>query len=180
MALTRKQLRDMGLTAQQVDEIIAAHIDSVEAAKTALAEESNELRAQLEGLRTSSQQEKEALQAAFDGYRAAATRKDKLALMTEALKAAGANPAAAPLLAEHAALDGMNIESGVLTGAAEAVDSMKAQWAELFTAQTTEALPTLDPLGRKTGPLTLKDVEGMTEADINRHWAQVSGLLQKQ
>ena len=37
MALTRKALRDMGLTAQQVDEIIAAHMDSIDAVKSAAA-----------------------------------------------------------------------------------------------------------------------------------------------
>ena len=180
MALTRKQLREMGLTAQQVDEIISAHIETVEAAKTSLTDESNDLRARLEALRTSSQQEKDELQAAIDEFRAAATRKEKLALMTEALIAAGANPAAAPLLASTCPLDALTIVGGALMGAAEAADDLKSRWADLFTARTAEALPTLDPLGRKTGPLTRKDVEAMTEEDINRHWAQVSGLLQKQ
>ena len=180
MALTRKALRDMGLTAQQVDEIIAAHMDSIDAVKSAAATEAAELRSQLEALRSSSQEEQRALQAAFDDFRTQTTRKEKHALLLDALLAAGAHPAAAPLLASTAPLDAMALENGALSGAEEAISSLKNQWAGLFAQETTQPLPALNPPGRAHAILTKKDLESMSIEDINAHWGMVSGVLGQQ
>ena len=180
MALTRKALRDMGLTAQQVDEIIAAHMDSIDAVKSAAATEAAELRTQLEALRSSSQEEQRALQAAFDDFRTQTTRKEKHALLLDALLAAGAHPAAAPLLASSVPLDEMTLQEGALSGAEEAISSLKNQWAGLFAQETTQPLPTLNPPGRAHAILTKTDLESMSIEDINALWGLVSGVLGQQ
>ena len=74
----------------------------------------------------------------------------------------------------------MALENGALSGAEEAISSLKNQWAGLFAQETTQALPLLDPPARHNAILTKKDLESMSIEDINAHWGMVSGVLGQQ
>lgn len=176
MALTRKMLRDMGLEPAQVSEIIAAHLDSLDAAKATAAAESAALNDQLTAAQAEAQQAQDNLAA----YQAEVTRKDKVALLRQALIDAGANPAAAPLMAASVDLDALALENGALVSVSETIDALKSSWAELFTSQSVQPLPHLNPQVNGPAVLTRQDIDAMSLEDINRHWSAVSSALRDQ
>ena len=179
MTLTRKLLKSMGLAAAQVDEIIAAHVDSVDAVKASAAAESTALAQELATAKSAAAAELSALQSRFDAFRAQTLRAQKAALLTDALVAAGANPAAAPLMAGSVDLDALEMADGALTRTDETVSDLRARWSDLFARESVQPLPALDPHHAAPAVLTRRDVEAMSMEDINRHWSAVSTALRE-
>lgn len=180
MALTRKMLKEMGLTAQQVDGIIAAHIESLDGAKAAAQAEQAALSARLTQQATDAAAQLAEVRSAFDDYRRQVTRKEKSALLTAALVDAGANPAAAPLMASTADLDAMEIADGQLSRLPETVDGLRAAWRGLFCEEAVSPLPAVDPYLAAPAVLTRQDVAAMSPEDVNRNWSAVSAALRDQ
>ncbi|MBR4082528.1 MAG: hypothetical protein IKK21_12155 [Clostridia bacterium] len=180
MALTRKFLKNMGLTAQQVDEIIAAHLESLDGAKSAAQAEQATLAARLQQQETDAAARLAEVQSAFDGYRRDVSRREKSALLVAALVDAGANPAAAPLMAQSVDLDALEIADGQLSRLPETVDGLRAAWRGLFCEEAVSPLPAVDPYLAAPAVLTRQDVAAMSPEDVNRHWSAVSAALRDQ
>lgn len=188
MALTRRQLKEIGLPEETIDRIIAAHAESIAGLKAerdawreaaapnaALAEERDALKAQNEAL-TGWQEKAEALQAELDGRRAQelakAQRQAGEAALAEALAGCGANPKAIGLLMQAADPEALTADAA---GAATLAEQIKAQYAAFFAA------PERIPTGRVTPPVGggagMQDIERMSIEEINDNWSAVKSVL---
>ena len=168
MALTRKFLKNMGLTAQQVDEIIAAHLESLDGAKSAAQAEQATLAARLQQQETDAAARLAEVQSAFDGYRRDVSRREKSALLVAAL------------MAQSVDLDALEIADGQLSRLPETVDGLRAAWRGLFCEEAVSPLPAVDPYLAAPAVLTRQDVAAMSPEDVNRHWSAVSAALRDQ
>lgn len=177
MALTRKMLRAMGLNADQVDEVIAAHLESLDGAKSAAAQEVSQLTDRLRQQEEGASARLAEVTSAFDDYRRQVTRREKQALLLTALLDAGANPAAAPLMAQSMDPDALEIADGTLSRLPETVEDLRTRWSGLFAVTSTEPLPAIDPYHTAPAVLTRGDIETMSPEDVNRHWSAVSAAL---
>ena len=185
MALTRKLLKDMQLEDEKIEQIIAAHVATIEALKAerdAALTENEELHAQVEQLSTASQSAAE-VQAAFDAYRTQIETEKRLTArqqaLTAALTEAGANPQALPLLLDAITLPEEAWQDNALTNPAEALYPWRTKYAALFQVKSPLPVTRVAPPIHSGGLLTPADVKRMSAEDINRHWNAVKSALQR-
>ena len=177
MSLTRSLLKELQISPDAAERIIAAHAESIDA----LRQERDAARgeaAQLEGIRAalaemtqardeachardSAREELSALGGQFDSYRQQVeTEKHQQARhanLRAALQSAGANPHALdPLLTP-----------------------LKAQYGAFFAQPTRLPTDVVSPPVTAAPPLTKEDVRRMSQEDINRNWSSVCSVLSK-
>lgn len=170
MALTRKLLKDLGLTEEQIDSIIDAHTKTVEwlnGQVAALTEQKTAYEAaqtELDTLKSGDYQAKyEAVKRDFDSFKAQITAKEtaekKAAAYRERLEACGIDPKRFDAILKITDLSGVEVGAdGKLVDAA-AVDQRIAEEWSAFKVSTNvkgENVPTPPAGGNKT----------MTRADI--------------
>lgn len=147
MALTRKSLKAMGLTDEQVDSIIEMHTETVDGLKAykADAEKLPGVQAELDDLKKQVAENKDdgwkdkhdAVKKEFDDYKAAQTAKETKAAKETAyralLKEAGVNEKRIDAVLRVTDLDKIELENGAVKGAEEVKNAIKTEWAEFIT-----------------------------------------------
>lgn len=185
MALTRKLLKDMQLEDDQIEQIIAAHVASIEALKAerdAALTENEDLHAQMEQFSATNQSAAE-VQAAFDAYRTQieSTRQTEKAIgmIRLAMLQAGCNEKAIDLLIQAIDPATLEIENGRVKNEAAVIAELRAKYAAFFAQPVRMAAPAVRPPVPTGGALTREDISRMSADEINRNWNAVKGVLAK-
>ena len=146
MALTRKSLKAMGLTDEQVDSIIEMHTETVDGLKAykADAEKLHGVQKELDDLKKQAAENKDdgwkdkhdAVKKEFDDYKAAQTAKDAKAAKEAAyralLKEAGVAERRIDTVLRVTDLDKIELEDGKIKGADDVKNTIKTEWAEFI------------------------------------------------
>lgn len=146
MALTRKSLKAMGLTDEQVDSIIEMHTETVDGLKAykADAEKLPGVQKELDDLKKQVAENKDdgwkdkhdAVKKEFDDYKAAQTAKDTKAAKEAAyralLKEAGVAERRIDAVLRVTDLDKIELEDGKIKGADDVKNTIKTEWAEFI------------------------------------------------
>lgn len=177
MALTRKLLKGMGLTDEQIDTVIEAHTETVDGLK----EDVNKYKADAGKLATV-QKELDDLKAAGDGgykqkyedekkafedFKSAQTAKEtKVAKETayrELLKAAGVNEKRIPAVLKVTDLNSVELDGDKIKDAEKFTESIKADWADFIESSNTSGANTNNPPANNTG--NSKDLGSLSMED---------------
>ena len=169
MALTRKLLKGMGLTEEQMDTIIEAHTDTVDGLKSDLArykadaEKLPGVQAELENLKAKGddgwKEKHDRLKEEFDQYKKDGQEKEAKAAKEAAyraiLKDANLSEKGIEKAVKYAEWDKIELgEDGKLKGANDHIKAAREEWAEYVTTTTTTGAKTSTPPannGGKTG-----------------------------
>ena len=181
MALTRKLLKGMGLTDEQVDTIIEAHTDTVDGLKGEItryktdAEALTDVQKKLEKAeadlaavgKDSFKVKYDALKEEFEGYKTAQTQKEtkaaKEAAYRDLLKAAGVSEKRIDAVVRVSDVDALEMEDGKLKNPDQLTENIKTEWADFIGTTTTQGAPTITPPGgagaaqNNLGALSMKD-----------------------
>lgn len=189
MSLTRKQLREMALSDEAIDQIIRAHMDTVDALRqerdeaaeraAALTTERDTLQSRVDALTPLEEQVRQ-VQSDFDRYKAdaeaEAVSRRRQGRIRDALLRAGANEKALTLLS-----GAVNEAAVPPEEDAEALDALiapvKEQYADFFAQPVYLALPSLQPPQSTRGALTRHDISRMSAEEINDNWQAVRDVL---
>ena len=195
MSLTRKQLKDLQLDEAIIEEIIASHVSTIDglrserdaalAAAASVGEltcERDELRAQVENLTASLQEQREA-QTAFEEYLAKESeqrmREAKEAALRAALEEEGCNRCAVELILRQIDLDKAVLSDGSIVNAGELITPLKEKYAPFFARPARIPTPAVEPPVSSEGALDIGDVSRMSVEEINRNWSAVRSALSK-
>lgn len=169
MALSRKLLKGMGLTDEQVDTIIEAHTDTVDGLKADVskyktdAEKLSEVQKELDELKAKGddgwKEKHDKLKEEFDKYKtdvqAKETKAAKEAAYRAILKDANLSEKGIEKAVKYADWDKIELgEDGKLKGANDHIKAAREEWAEYVTTTTTTGARTSTPPannGGKTG-----------------------------
>lgn len=197
MALTRKSLKAMGLTDEQVDSIVEMHTETVEALKEQRdaykvdAEKLSEVQKQLD---TANQQlesagkdswkvKYEALKEDFDTYKADQTAKEtrsaKERAYRELLKAAGITEKRIDSVVRVSDIDSVELDdNGAIKDADKLTESIKTEWADFIPTTTTQGAQTATPPTTTTQKTyTAADIRKMSPAEINQNFDAIKASL---
>ena len=169
MALTRKLLKGMGLTDEQVDTIIEAHTDTVDGLKADVskyktdAEKLSDVQKELDGLKAKGddgwKEKHDKLKVEFDNYKndveAKETHNKKVEAYKSILKDANLSEKGIEKAIKYAEWDKIELgEDGKLKDANDHIKAAREEWAEYVTTTTTTGAKTSTPPannGGKTG-----------------------------
>lgn len=180
MTITRAGLEALSLEESVIARILEAH----EAALTQLTDEANAARSEAETLRQEAAQAADRaaqITAEFEAFRQqteaaafAARRQDAL---HAALRRAGANEQAIPLLAGALDPDGIQWNGAELQDEEAVIAPVTARYPGFFAEP--EPLPTdrVTPPVSGGAPLSAGDLRRMTPDEINRSWSLVRSAL---
>lgn len=189
MTLTRKLLRELELNDETIERILAAHTEAVDAlcierdeARQAAAalEQTTAERDALRETAANHQQEAERLRGEFELFRqqvhAERTAEGRESAIREALRRAGANELALPLLAQAVKTDEADWDGVALREGADVLSPVIRQYGAFFSQ------PVPIPNDRVSPPLdgsalSREDVRVMSAEEINRNWHQVRSAL---
>lgn len=176
MALTRKMLRNMGIEDDKIDEIIAAHTDTVDALKEERdgykkAAERLPTVEKLETLKNNDtgdwQKKYEDEHAAFEAYKNDVSAKEAYAAKESAYRQklidAGIEPRRINTIirAEKTTIDALKLDkTGKLTDDEKITESIKTDWADFITTTHVTGTNTANPPANTGGKAT------MTKNDI--------------
>lgn len=183
MSLTRNLLKEMDLTDDQIEQIIQAHAETVDALKSEIsaAQEDHALLMEQIAQLTLQQKDAEAIQAEFDRYKAdiqeSMSEEETQRLLREALLQAGANEKAVMLLVREIDVSAVQTENGKLLNAEEVINPIREKYAAFFAKPVAQPAPAIQPPASLHGMLTRQDVVRMTPEEINRNWAAVRSVL---
>lgn len=197
MALTRRMLKAMGIADEQVDEIIAAHSETVDALKEQRdkyktdAENLPEVQKQLDKAKTDLEAtgkdaykaKYEALKEEYEGYKneqtAKETRSAKERAYRELLKAAGVTEKRIDSVIRVSDLDGVELDDkGAIKGADKLIESIKTEWADFILTTTTQGAQTAAPPTTTTQKIyTADDIRKMSPAEINKNFDAIKASL---
>ena len=194
MALTRKLLKGMGLTDEQVDTIIEAHTDTVDGLKADVSKyksdaeklagvekELNDLKAMGDG---GYKEKYEKEHKAFEDYKADVTEKESKAAKEKAVRAyfESKNITGANL---DLAMRGCGEEMAALEMDGEKIKDTKSLDALVdgtykglvSTTQTKGANPANPPANPPAKNYTTADIKNMSAAEINANWDSIKASL---
>ena len=175
MALTRKALKAMGITDEQVDSIIEMHTDTVDGLKAQI----NELKETAATLETVTQErdklkaeaakygksdEKfDALKAEFDQYKAEVeareTKAAKEKAYRELLKKANVSEKRLDAILKVTALDSLELdENGVLKDADKLTETVKKEWSDFIEQDGKQGADTPTPPENNGGSMSKDDI----------------------
>lgn len=143
MALTRKFLKGMGLTDEQVDTIVEAHTETTEALKTDIskykadADKLAEVQSELDALKADGWKEKhDSLKREFDGYKAEQTAKETNTKKEQAyralLKEAGVDEKRIEAVMRVTKLEDIELDGDKIKDAAKVTEGVKTEWADFI------------------------------------------------
>lgn len=161
MAITHKFLKALGIDEDKAEEILTAHLETVNSIKAerdelktkaetvdTLTAERDKLKADLDAAKKAGGDAAQ-VQADFDAYKAEVEKgrvnDGKKALIRKALEAAGANPAALDLLLNTVELDKVELDGDKLKDGEAVVNGVKDGHAGLFGEVKHEGTPPLTP-----------------------------------
>ena len=152
MALTRKQLRAMGIEDEKIDQIIEAHGETV----SALKDERDGYREKAERLDTVERELEELKAKPDDGYREkyekehaefekfradterAATDREKSTLYRKLLTEAGIDPKRVDAIMRVTDLSEVTVEDGALKDAGKLAEKVKSDWSDFVVSTGTK------------------------------------------
>ena len=174
MALTRKLLKGMGLTDEQVDTIIEAHVETVDSLKADVskykgdAEKLPGVQKELDELKAAGdggyKEKYEKEHKAFEDFRkeitTEKTKSAKEKAYRDLLKEAGVSEKRIDTVMKVFVADEIELdESGKIKDAAKVTENVKKEWADFIVQTTTTGAQTATPPGNGGG-------SGMTRDDI--------------
>ena len=159
MALTRKLLKGMGLTDEQVDTIIEAHTETTDGLKKDIekykgdAEKLPGVQKELDALKAAGdggyKEKYEKEHKAFEDFKTAQTAKEtrqaKETAYRELLKAVGVSEKRIPSILKLTELDGIEMEGDKFKDADKLTESVKAEWADFIETSNTNGANTQTP-----------------------------------
>ncbi len=177
MALTRKLLKGMGLTDEQVDTIIEAHTDTVDGLKADIAKyegdakklpgvqkELDDLKAAGDGgYKEKYEKEKKAFEDFKNEQTAKETKKAKESAYRELLKAAGVSEKRIPSILKVTDLDSVELDGDKVKDADNLTETVKTEWADFIEFSNTSGAPTNNPPANDPG--NAKDLGSLSMAD---------------
>ena len=181
MALTRKLLKGMGLTEEQVDTIIEAHTDTTDGLKADIAKykgdaeklpgvqkELNDLKAAGDG---GYKEKYEKEHADFEKYKADQTAKEtrqvKETAYRELLKAAGVSEKRIPAILKVTDLNGIEMYGDKIKDADKHTQTVKTEWAEFVESTNTTGANTTTPPANNQTPAAPKNIAEALRAKMN-------------
>ena len=181
MALTRKLLKGMGLTDEQVDTIIEAHTDTVDGLKADVskyktdAEKLSDVQKELDDLKAKGddgwKEKHDKLKGEFDTYKKDVEAKETHSKKVEAYKAslrdANLSEKGIEKAIKYAEWDKIELEAdGKLKGANDHIKAVKEEWAEYVTTTTTTGAKTSNPPANNgNSGVTKEDFQKMSYKD---------------
>ena len=177
MALTRKLLKGMGLTEEQVDTIIEAHTETTDGLKKDItkykgdAEKLPGVQEELDKLKSAGdggfKQKYEDEKKAFEDYKAAQTAKEtkqaKVNAYTAFLKSVGVSEKRIPSIIKVTDLDTVELEGDKVKDAEKLSESVKTEWADFIETSNTNGANTNTPPANN--PSTDKDLGSLSMED---------------
>ena len=172
MALTRKLLKGMGLTEEQMDTIIEAHTDTVDGLKSdiakykASADKLPGVQAELDSLKAKGddgwKEKHDQVKKEFDDYKKAQTEKEAKTAKENAyrslLKSAGINEKRIDAVLKVTDLSKVEMEDGKIKGADELSKSIKEEWADFIVTTKQKGADTKEPPANNGGTLSKKEI----------------------
>ena len=194
MALTRKFLKALGIEDDKIDEIVAAHGETVTALKAeideakqgasgldAITKERDRYKADLEALQKTSGDAAK-VQAEYDAYKAQ-VEKDKTAAQKGAaldavLKEAGVERESfRAQLKKGWDMDTVELEDGKVKDKAALLSRIKAEYPDFIGKASTEGTPPAAPPAGGGKTYTRDQLKGLSAEEINANWSAVSAAL---
>lgn len=179
MALTRKFLTALGIEPEKVDEIIAAHMETVnglkdEAAKfKGDAEKLPEVQKELDKLKEAAKEsggknpyevKYNAIKEEFDAYKAEQTAKETRMAKEKAyralLKSAGVSEKRIDSVLRVTDLDGMELDGDGFKDSDKITETIKAEWSDFIQTTQTKGADTPNPPSQ-----TVVDYDSMSDAE---------------
>lgn len=179
MALTRKLLKGMGLTEEQMDTIIEAHTDTVDGLKTDLArykEDAEKLpgvQAELENLKAKGddgwKDKHDKIKKEFDDYKREQMQKEtksaKETAYRELLKSAGISEKRIDSVLKVTDLSAVELlEDGKIKNADDLKKSIKEEWADFVVTTKQKGADTKDPPANNGGAMSRDDIFKIRDA----------------
>lgn len=179
MALTRKMLKGMGLTEEQIDTIIEAHTDTVNALKDERdqykenAEKLPGVQKELDDLKEKAgegfEQKYKDLQKEYEDYKKEQQDKADRAAVSDAykemLKEAGVSEKRIPAVMRVADLSGVKLDKdGNIKDKDKLVESVKEEWSDFIQAKGAKGADTKTPPDNNGGTLTKDDILKIKDA----------------
>ncbi len=187
MALTRKLLKGMGLTDEQVDTIIEAHTDTVDGLKADIAKykadaealpavqkQLEQAQADLEAGKNDSYKVKyEALKEEFEDYKTEQTQKESHAAKEKAYRAllqeAGISEKRIESVLKVSDVDGVELDDkGAIKGAEKLTESVKTEWADFITTTETRGANTANPPANGGKTMTRDEIMSIKDRSERR------------
>ena len=195
MALTRRLLKGMGLTDEQVDTIIEAHTDTVDGLKAdvatykADAEKLPKVQKELDTLKAAGdggwQEKYEKVKKDFDTYKTEQTKKESHVAKEKAYRAllqeAGVSEKRLESVLKVSDVDSVELDDkGAIKGADKLTESIKSEWADFITTTETRGASTSNPPANNGVAKTKEQIMGIKDtAERQRAIAQNLTLFQK-
>lgn len=181
MALTREELKEMGLTEEQVTSIIKGHTETVTGLTTERDRLNNDLQKAQNDLRTARGDAEKAnndLQAYRQQVAAERLAASKQTAIRGALKEAGVQrDDFIDLLLRAIDLDTVEMDGDKVKNPAALVDPLKATYGGCFAVTHTQGVPPVNPPASSSQKLTREQIEGMSEAEILANWGAVQAAI---
>lgn len=187
MALTRKLLKGMGLTEEQIDSVIDAHTETVDGLKTQIetlkadADKLKDVQKELSDLKNGKDWKAEAdkLKKEFDDFKASTEAKETAAAKREALrkvaKDAGLSEAGVNKAVKYADLSKVELDKdGNAKNADKLASDIKSEWGDYVTTTKTKGADVASPpAGKATRTkaeiLAIKDTAERQQAIADNH-----------
>ena len=181
MALTRKLLKGMGLTEEQVDTIIEAHTETTDGLKKDIekykgdAEKLPGVQKELNDLKTAGdggyKEKYEKEHADFEKYKADQTAKEtrqaKETAYRELLKAAGVSEKRIPAILKVTDLNGIEMDGDKIKDADKHTQTVKTEWADFVEKSNTTGASTTTPPANNPTPAAPKSIAEALRAKMN-------------
>lgn len=159
MALTRKLLKGMGLTDEQIDTVIEAHTDTVDGLKADVAkykgdaEKLSKVQKELDEIKAAGdggwEEKYKTVKKDFDDYKQAQATKEarvaKEAAYRALLKEAGISEKRIDTVLKVSDVDAVELEDGKLKGADQLKQQIKTDWADFIVKETAQGAQTATP-----------------------------------
>lgn len=181
MALTRKLLKGLGLTDEQVETIIEAHTETTDGLKADVAkykpaaEKLPGVQKELDDLKAAGdggyKKKYEDEHKAFEDYKAdqtaKETRKAKEAAYTAFLKAVGVSEKRIPAIIKVTDLDAVELDGDKVKDADKLTESVKTEWADFIETSNTNGANTNTPPANNQTPPAPKSIADALRAKMN-------------
>ena len=189
MALTRKSLKAMGLTDEQVDSIIEAHTETVDALKDERdrykedADKLAEVQKELDAAKKSAKDAPDyaALKKEYDEYKASVEAEKSLqakkAAFEDVVKDAGLSEKGIAKALKYADWDSIELtDTGKVKDATKHIKALREEWSDYVVTESEEGADTDTPPGNKGGAkmtreeiLAIKDTAERQKAMAENH-----------
>lgn len=181
MALTRKLLKGMGLTEEQVDTIIEAHTETTDGLKAdrdkykADAEKLPGVQKELDDLKAAGdggyKEKYEKEHKAFEDFKTAQTAKEtrqtKENAYRELLKTAGVSEKRIPAILKVTDLNGIEMDGDKIKDADKHTQTVKTEWADFVESSNTTGANTTTPPANNQTPAAPKNIAEALRAKMN-------------